>query len=131
MNAKESHALAGYLETLNALDCEREELYKSIRPALDALRENRASVYLAMVAELPADVLRELDYLYQRPLWGSDMSEWVKGEPPACVRESIERGEGLFTIRDNCVWGLSSRGREMMSDGRVRERIRAILAAGE
>ena len=53
--------LQQYLKTLDALDCESDALFESIRPALQTIRDNRTAVYLEMLEVLPAPVLYELD----------------------------------------------------------------------
>ena len=121
-------ALQRYLKTLDALDRESDALFESIRPALQTIRDNRTDVYLEMLEVLPAPVLYELDRLYQRPLWGCNVDPFIKGEPPEHVRASIERGEALFTVRHVSYWGFSPRGRDMMSDDRVRSRLKEIMA---
>lgn len=121
-------ALQRYLKTLDALDCESDALFESIRPALQTIRDNRTAVYLEMLEVLPAPVLYEFDRLYQRPLWGCNVDPFIKGEPPEHVRASIERGEALFTVRHGSYWGFSPRGRDMMSDDRVRSRLKEIMA---
>lgn len=124
-------ALQQYLKTLDALDRESDELFESIRPALQAIRDNRTTVYLEMLEVLPVPVLYELDRLYQRPLWGCNVDPYIKGQPPEHVRASIERGEALFTVKHDSCWGLSPRGRDMMSDDRVRSRLKEIMAADD
>lgn len=124
-------ALQQYLKTLDALDRESDELFESIRPALQTIRDNRTTVYLEMLEVLPAPVLYELDRLYQRPLWGCNVDPYIKGRPPEHVRASIERSEALFTVRHDSCWGLSPRGRDMMSDGRVRNRLKEIVATDD
>ena len=120
--------LQQYLKTLDALDRESDALFESIRPALQTIRDNRTAVYLEMLEVLPAPVLYELDRLDQRPLWGCNVDPFIKGEPPEHVRASIERGEALFTVRHGSYWGFSPRGRDMMSDDRVRSRLKEIMA---
>ena len=123
--------LQQYLKTLDALDRESDALFESIRPALQTICDNRVVVYLEMLEVLPAPVLYELDRLCQRPLWGCNVDPYIKGEPPEHVRDSIERGEGLFTVKHDSYWGLSPRGRDMMSDDRVRSRLKEIMATDD
>lgn len=123
--------LQQYLKTLDALDRESDALIESIRPALQTIRDNRTAVYLEMLEALPAPVLYELDRLYQRPLWGCDVDPYIKGQPPEHVRDSIERGEGLFTVKYDSYWGLSPRSLDMMSDDRVKSRLKEIMATDE
>ena len=124
-------ALQQYLKTLDALDRESDALFESIRPALQAIRDNRTAVYLEMLEALPASVLYEFDRLYQRPLWGCNVDPYIKGQLPERVRDSIECGEGLFTVKHGSCWGLSPRGRDMMSDDRVRSRLKEIMATDD
>lgn len=56
---------------------------------------------------------------------------YIKGEPPEHVRASIERGEALFTVKHDSCWGLSPRGRDMMSDECVRSRLKEIMATDD
>ena len=123
--------LQQYLKTLDALDRESDTLFESIRPALQTIRDNRTAVYLEMLEVLPAPVLYELDRLHQRSLWGCDVAPYIKGQPPEHVRDSIERGEGLFTVKYDSYWGLSPRGLDMMSDDRVRSRLKEIMATDD
>lgn len=123
--------LQQYLKTLDALDRESDELFESIRPALQAIRENKSTVYLEMLEVLPAPVLYELDRLCQLPLWGCNVDPYIKGQPLEHVLGSIERGEALFTVKHGSCWGLSSRGRDMMSDDRVRSRLKEIMATDD